>query len=191
MGRPKLPDVECSVAGCTLTAAARTWCKTHWARWRRTGDPEGLKGRTDVLERVMRRVEKDPETGCWIFTGFLNKTGYGQVALSFEEGRALVHRVTYARLVGAIPEGLHLDHLCRVRSCCNPDHLEPVTPAENIRRGIAAERRRETCAAMTHCGRGHEWTAENTHITPAGKRRCRACCREWAQESRDRKKAAA
>lgn len=190
MGRPKLPDVECSIDECTLVAAARTWCKTHWARWKRTGDPEGLKGRTDVLERVMRRVAKDDESGCWIFAGCLNRTGYGQVTLSFEEGHALVHRVVYGRMVGPIPDGLVLDHLCRTPACCNPEHLEPVTQAENIRRGEAAESARLRAAERETCGRGHRW-AENLHITPAGKRRCRACCREWAQESRDLKKVAA
>lgn len=188
MGRPKLPDVECSIDGCTNTAAARTWCKTHWARWKRTGDPEGLVGRTDVLERIMRRVDKRLD-GCWIFTGCLNRTGYGQVTLSFEEGRALVHRVVYERLAGPIAEGLDLDHLCRVPACCNPAHLEPVTHAENVRRGVSGQVLRARFAAMTHCGRGHERNEENIRVLPSGQRRCRACCREWAQESRDRKKA--
>ena len=80
---------------------------------------------------------------------------------------ALAHRVAYELQVGPIPVGLQLDHLCRVRSCVNPAHLEPVTSAENTRRGLRAMK--------THCPQGHPYAGENLLIRPTGQRRCRTC----------------
>ena len=111
---------------------------------------------------------------CWIWKAALNADGYGKLQ------QHLAHRLTYIELHGAIPEGLQMDHLCRVRSCCNPAHLEPVTPAENTRRGDAARANRERFAQMTHCRRGHEFTAENTRVSN-GSRTCRACGRTSAR----------
>jgi hypothetical protein len=77
-------------------------------------------------------------------------------------------------VVGEIPEGLELDHLCRNTLCVNPDHLEPVTHAENIQRGHAAR------GPVTHCRRRHEMTAENSYFDGrTGKRYCRSCQRIW------------
>lgn len=192
MGRPKLPTRPCAVDGCHRDAKARGWCKTHWLRWRKTGDPLGIIGqpRIDVLTRIMRRVVKH-DGGCWIFMGHLNRQGYGQVTLSTEDGRALVHRVVYMRLVGPVPQGKELDHRCRVRACCNPAHLEPVTHLENVRRGDASAVHRARHADASTCGKGHPRTPENIRITARGERRCRPCCATWAREARDRKKAAA
>lgn len=188
-GQPKPP---CSIDECEQPAKARSWCKTHWARWKRTGDPLGIRQqeRVDVLERIMRKVAKQDD-GCWIFTGHLNNKGYGQVNLGQHEGRALVHRVVYERLVGPIPDGLVPDHLCRVPACCNPAHLEPVTHAENVRRGDTPAVQRARFEAMTHCGMGHPRTPENIRVTKTGQRRCRPCVNEWARRARERKKAAA
>lgn len=76
---------------------------------------------------------EDPETGCWVWQRCTGRAGYGYT--SVDGVRVSAHRAFYERHVGPIPEGLHIDHLCRNTSCVNPDHLEPVTCAENLRRG--------------------------------------------------------
>lgn len=80
-------------------------------------------------------------TGCWEWQRSLDRKGYGVRAVGKLNKRA--HRVIYERLVGPIPEGLVLDHLCEVHRCVNPEHLEPVTNAENVRRAAASRRRRK------------------------------------------------
>lgn len=104
---------------------------------------------------------------CWLWTGSLGDNGYGR----FSDGERLVvaHRWSYEMAKGPVPEGLDLDHLCRVRNCVNPDHLEPVTRSENNLRGIAAR------GTPTHCRRGHEMTPENFYQRPGGYRVCRKC----------------
>lgn len=109
-----------------------------------------------IARRVFRRVEIDPETGCWIFTGALNR-GYGRVALT-PTRLMYAHRVMYLALVGDIPDGMQLDHLCRVPACCNPLHLEPVTQRENVMRGegfAAAHAENRDCgfAGCKNCAR--------------------------------------
>lgn len=110
------------------------------------------------------------ENGCWDWVGGHTTAGYGTTW----NGRGMVyaHRLLYERHKGPVPEGLHIDHLCRNRGCVNPDHLEAVPCKENIRRGDspAAIARR-----TNRCGRGHEFTPENTYRRPNGGRMCRAC----------------
>ena len=106
------------------------------------------------------------QSGCWEWTKSLHHNGYASCTpKTFGSNRA--HRVTYKLLVGPIPEGLVIDHLCRVRHCINPAHMEPVTDTENKRRGAAA---------ITHCPHGHEYTPDNTYTHPSrGTRCCRRC----------------
>lgn len=112
-----------------------------------------------AIERVWPRIQVGV---CWLWTGSLTTAGYGQVRSS-EGPLVSVHRLVYETLVGPIPDGLELDHLCRVRHCCDPDHLEPVTPGENHRRGSQV---------LTHCKNGHPFDS-----TAGNQRTCRICRR--------------
>lgn len=122
----------------------------------------------NTLEKVIARTIID-ENGCWLWQGSKDTSGYGHV--QFQGKLWKVHRVVYTCMVSEIPRGLTLDHLCRIRECCNPEHLEVVSNAENIRRGISANRQK------THCPQGHPYDDENTYFAPNGKRRCKACHR--------------
>lgn len=112
--------------------------------------------------RLARRIA--PASGCWIWTGARQSRGYGCTSIAGK--RALVHRVAYQALVGPIPDDLQIDHLCRVKACCNPAHLEPVTGLVN---------RQRAAALVTECRHGHPFTPENTYRTPRGARECRTC----------------
>jgi hypothetical protein len=149
------------------------------------GGVPGPRRRIPPIDRVLRRVEVDDETGCWIFTGYTFK-GYGQISIELGVHK-LTHVVVWEHFEGPVRDGLELDHLCRVTECCNPGHLEPVTHAENVRRGdwaIAVEAQVAARRAATHCRNDHEYTPENTYIRPDGRRRCRECNRLWAQAKR-------
>lgn len=133
---------------------------------------------------IRSRIEPVP-SGCWRWTGKIDRGGYGQYS------NCGAHRLVYEGLVATIAPGLQLDHLCRVVDCVNPDHLEPVTPAEN-------NRRKEEALGIgryaTHCAHGHEFTPENTYPLPphlrSGRRDCRTCRREAARRYRMNRRAA-
>ncbi|MFE6683954.1 HNH endonuclease signature motif containing protein [Streptomyces sp. NPDC057729] len=112
---------------------------------------------------------------CWTWTAGLNNRGYG----GFKANGAVIgaHRWSYEQLLGEIPAGLELDHLCRNRACVRPDHTEPVTHRVNTLRSTAPTARN---ARATHCPHGHPYNDANTYRTPAGYRRCRACRRKPA-----------
>lgn len=141
------------------------------------GRPRGA--RTPAIQRIESRVVRSDTffqgTPCWIFTGSLNHGGYGS-ARNDAGSVSLVHRITYEVLVGPIPDGLQLDHLCRVRSCCNPAHLEAVTAAVNNLRGVGAG---AANAAKRECVNGHPLSGDNLAIEGPGHRRCRTCKAEY------------
>lgn len=133
-------------------------------------------------EMVLARATKQPASAalahlgdgcCWIWNGARSNSGYGK-AVGRSSSNA--HRWSYSLLVGPIPQGLHLDHLCKIKSCVAPHHLEPVTPAENFDRSRSDHAAAVAKRRMTHCKYGHEYTPENT-ITHAKGRKCRTCHR--------------
>lgn len=123
------------------------------------------------------------ENGCWDWQLSRDDDGYGRITYGGRAGHA--HRFSYQYFVGPIPAGLCLDHLCRVRHCCNPLHLEPVTPRENTLRGTSMIVGQ---LAVTHCPQGHAYAGDNLMIRASGGRECRACHRIRDAESYQRKK---
>jgi hypothetical protein len=137
---------------------------------------------TELEARLRERILVNDATGCWEWQGRLDD-GYGHIRY---EGRSQpVHRVSYEAFVAPIPDDLCIDHLCRNRACVNPEHLEPVTIKENLRRGVSFSARN---SVKTHCIRGHEFTPENTRVYE-GKRHCLACRRLWHQADLQARKA--
>lgn len=135
-----------------------------------------------VLARFWGKVAID-STGCLVWTAGRNVDGYGK--FYFDGTNVPAHRFAYLALVGEIPAGLSLDHLCRVRHCVRPDHLEAVTQRVNTLRGenhVADQVRR------THCPRGHAYTAANTRVKN-GKRECRTCHNQARRDKRAARKA--
>ncbi len=113
---------------------------------------------------------------CWPWTASLDTSGYAQIKV---DGRKVMsHRYSYEQVIGPIPDGLQLDHLCRDRSCVNPYHLEPVTQRENNLRGrhdYGGKHNR----LKTRCPMGHEYDIPNTYYDSKGYRVCRKCRSRW------------
>ena len=109
---------------------------------------------------------------CVVWPGQIDRYGYGRITPSRPGATRKAHRVVYERLIGHIPTGMQIDHLCRNRACVNPAHLEPVTHHENALRGAAA---RSGVNPLTHCPNGHLRTPENTYDDGTHVGRCRQC----------------
>lgn len=136
----------------------------------------------DIRDRLLSKAVIDPDTGCWLWTASLGAGGYGQLThrRPGEKRRTLrPHRLAYEMFIGPIPaDKPQLDHLCRVRRCINPWHLEPVTNRENTIRGLAPAVNKTLQLAKTHCKNNHPFSESNTLYSSSGRRTCRACARE-------------
>jgi hypothetical protein len=182
----------CSVEDCARPHYAHGFCRRHNDRWKMYGDPLAPKRPASVpgdpAERFWDKVDLGTGVGCWMWTPPVNDEGYGTF-WSGDQRMVPAHQWAYESLIGPVPAGMVLDHLCHTlatdciggpqcqhRRCVNPAHLEPVTAGTNILRSHApaAENRRKT-----HCVRGHEFTPENTYLRPSGGRNCRTCQRTY------------
>jgi len=138
-----------------------------------------------------RGFQHHADNGCIEWTGYRLPKGYGRFRA--RGGQVYAHRWAYEEQCGPIPDGLHIDHLCRNPSCVNVEHLEAVTPGENTRRGRAFEVIRERAANRTHCPKGHEFSGENVVVRRDGKRYCRECkrasARAWYQANSEKGRA--
>jgi hypothetical protein len=121
----------------------------------------------NTAERFWAKVNKTDT--CWLWTASIKPEGYGQFNVGGKT--KLTHRLAYELVVGEIPKGLELDHLCKIRHCVNPAHLEPVTHGENMKRAGIEMRK----TPKTHCVNGHEFTVENTYTNAKGRSVCRIC----------------
>lgn len=123
------------------------------------------------------------EDGCWEWTGGKSRTGYGHFYCGpsgpYQPARrAMAHRWSYEHHVGPIPDGFETHHLCGNRRCVNPAHVQPMPYSEHCRQpGHCGVMR----AHITHCPKGHEYTAENTRVKK-GCRNCKACDRDLHRE---------
>lgn len=126
---------------------------------------EILRDKNNLI-RFTKFIQLDILTGCWNWTGSINKDGYGNFSIKHKNIRA--HRFSYVYWNGCIQTTLVLNHICRNRKCVNPEHLEQVTVKENINKG------RRFNSEKTHCIHGHEFTEENTYILNE-KRDCKIC----------------
>ena len=192
-----LPKPTCSVDGCERPVLSRGFCVPHYHRIRKYGEPGSHPVRASTYEgRFWQKVNKNgpvpehrPDLGpCWLWTGAKTK-GYGTTFAHREGGSKYAHRIAYEWLVSIVSDDLDLDHLCRVRCCVNPTHLEPVSPYENFIRG---ENPTAQHARKTHCKRGHPFDDANTirTVDKAGRvgRQCRICQRatklRWERKQR-------
>lgn len=161
----------CSASGCESPHYAKGFCNRHYKRVRIHGTTDDV--RPSFEERFWAKVDFDADGGCWNWEANRQAAGYGHFAPKHGT-HALAHRLSYELLVGPIPDGLQIDHLCRNKSCVNPSHLEPVTAQVNMLRAptLAAVN-----AAKTSCPRGHAYDETNTYVrkgtTDRGCRKCR------------------
>jgi hypothetical protein len=187
----RVPGKSCEVDGCDKRINARGFCHTHYWRLMHNGHPLAVSvERWNYVERFWSKViEGDvprrlPSGGpCWLWNGHTTVNGYGIFTTQITSGKAFghpAHRWAYEYMVHEIPEGLELDHLCGVRNCVNPEHLEPVPPVVNIRRAAAW-----TKAERARCAQGHLFSDENTYRW-RGQRHCRTCRRDARKRAKEK-----
>lgn len=117
-----------------------------------------------MTEAFEKNICYEPNTGCWLWIGTINEEGYGKFYRKTKWKTDSAHRISFGFNYGYLPK--ELDHLCRMRNCVNPQHLESVTHHENVLRGKAGETAAKRQLSKTHCPQGHEYTIKNTYIDP-------------------------
>jgi len=158
--------MRCTVKDCLNPAYIRTYCRRHYSLWYRHGSTDDRPRWRDPDTLFWSKVNFEGPNGCWLWTAYLDRDGYGLFSTNFLKGRAC--RLSYLLLVGDVDPTLVMDHVkCRNRACVNPYHLEPVTQKINAKRTEKAER--------THCARGgHPLSGGNLYIY-RGLRNCKRC----------------
>lgn len=179
----------CSINSCNSKIHGRGWCSHHYNKWYEFGDPETTRivGRIkftelEIIDSFISKINKNgpipennPKLGpCWLWTGGLNPKKYG--TFSKHGKTASAHKTSYEFFIGPVAKGLQLDHLCRVRHCVNPKHLEPVTGKVNQNRGLVNQNK-----YRTHCPEGHKYDYTNPKT---GWRRCSICFNKNRQQWR-------
>lgn len=192
---------ECSIEGCSSPVLARQYCEMHYARWRLKGEPgtvEPSRNRngTSLIQRFWSFTDRRGPDDCWPWIGSIHPTGYAHLKVQGRNVKA--HRLGYELLVGPIPNGLTLDHLCHTRDskcaggdtclhrrCVNPAHLEPVAQRINALRGRSQP---AINATKTHCSKGHPYDESNTYINPNRTGRTCRICNNAAQRAYQQRK---
>lgn len=132
------------------------------------------------METFWNKVKKTDT--CWLWTGSNNGVGYGEIRIKGK--KFYTHRLSYEWSKGKIPKGYQIDHLCRVPACCNPEHLEAVTPKVNVNRGNTAKPH----FIKTHCVNGHEYAKFEYKRNDGKGRNCSECVRNASREYQRRKR---
>lgn len=157
-----MTDRICSIDECDKPVMARSWCPNHYQTWYRTGSPIPTRWRP-LEQRFWEKVQR--AEGCWLWMGGKFAAGYGRIGAG---GRSLkAHRVAYELLVGAIPDGLQIDHKCRNKLCVNPDHLQAVTQQKNQENRVAEARNKTGIRGVTWNSPNGYWAV---HVKANGKR---------------------
>ena len=179
---------ECPFPGCDRPLHAGGYCSGHYGQLKKGKTLAPLRPvNLTPAQRFWAKVDKIPG-GCWVWAGAISSCGYGNFLHDGKTWRA--HRWSYAAIVGSVPDGLVLDHLCRNRACVNPDHLEPVVQRENVMRGIGPGLAKIQNVDQTYCKHGHPLFGGNLYVQPrTGYRYCRACQKRHAAKYRARRSA--
>lgn len=176
-----MPIMSCVACARVKPSRARGLCSGCYTRFLKTGvvSPPKYRHGLTLEQAFWARVERSIPTACWLWRGHKNHLGYGN--LQHEKIFYLAHRLSYELNVGAIPEGLVIDHLCRTPSCVNPAHLEPVTSRENtvVRTSLSPA---GANLRKTHCPLGHPYEGDNLRYYK-GYRMCATCKRATSRRA--------